>query len=209
MCLQPTRLTLARAMRTTTSVARRRIRARLFQSPCERSSTAQERRSPAADPGPPPRSAGAVLGRDAHVGVEAEPKSSPSHDLVSGRCRLAGREVERRQEALRARPAGAGDVVGGAVIGGGAHERQAERQVHAVVEVEQLERNQTLVVVERDDRVVSAARGLAKDGVGDQRARRRSRGGRQRRSARAPFRQPASPAEPLRRRTDPPRWRVG
>ncbi len=53
------------------------------------------------------------------------------------------------------------------MIGRGAQERQAERHVHGVIEVEQLHRDEALVVIERDHRVVLALAGVAEDDVGD------------------------------------------
>ena len=63
-----------------------------------------------------------------------------------------------RAASRRARDAGARDVVGGAVIRRRAHDRQAERDVHRLVEVDELDRDQALVVIHRDERVVAAVR---------------------------------------------------
>jgi hypothetical protein len=70
---------------------------------------------------------------------------------------------------------GAGDVVGGAVIGRRAHDRQPERDVHRLVEVDQLDRDQALIVVHRDHRVVAAVDRVAERRVGDERAEQRGR----------------------------------
>ena len=49
-------------------------------------------------------------------------------------------EVDGGDHSVGAGDAFPGDVGRGAVVGGGAHEREAERDVHAVVEREQLGR---------------------------------------------------------------------
>ena len=54
--------------------------------------------------------------------------------------------------------AGAGDVEGGAVVGRGAHERQAQRDVDRVVERQRLDRDQRLVVIHAERDVVGRAR---------------------------------------------------
>jgi len=51
------------------------------------------------------------------------------------------------------------------MIWAGADDRQAERDIHRVVEVEKFERDEALVVVHREHRVVVAPRGVAKDCV--------------------------------------------
>ena len=53
----------------------------------------------------------------------------------------------------------AGDVEGGAVIGRGAHDRQAQRDVDALVEMERLQRDQRLIVIHAERGVVVAPRG--------------------------------------------------
>ena len=80
-----------------------------------------------------------------------------------------GGELQRGDEAARAGLAGAGQREGGAVIGRGAHERQAERDVDAAVEGQRLERDQRLVVVHGDGGVVGAARLGVEQGVGGMR----------------------------------------
>ena len=72
----------------------------------------------------------------------------------AGRCSRG--EAQRGDEAVGARLAGAGEREGGAVVGRGAHERQAQRDVDAAVEGERLERDQRLVVIHGDRRVVGA-----------------------------------------------------
>ena len=80
------------------------------------------------------------------------------------------RHADRRHQACGARLAGAGEIVGGAVIDGGADDRQAEGDIDAVLEMQQLERDQPLIVVHADDRIVIPARGEVKEGVGAVRA---------------------------------------
>ena len=82
------------------------------------------------------------------------------------------RELERRDEARRARAAGAGDVEGGAVVGRGAHEGQPERHVDGMIERERLDRDQRLIVIHRERRVVAAPRGGVKHRVGRKRPAR-------------------------------------
>ena len=64
----------------------------------------------------------------------------------------------------------AGDVERGAVVGRGADDRQAERDVDAIVEVQRLQRDQRLVVVHAQRRVVARARRGLEHGVGGVRA---------------------------------------
>ena len=78
-------------------------------------------------------------------------------------------EPQGRDQARRIGAAGAGDIEGGAVIGRGADERQAERDVDAIVEGERLDRDQRLIVIHADRAVVSLARGFVEHGVGRQR----------------------------------------
>ena len=68
------------------------------------------------------------------------------------------RKLERGDQARRIGLAGAGDVEGGAVVGRGAHERQAERDVDRVVERQRLDRDQRLVVIHAERGVVGLAR---------------------------------------------------
>ena len=82
------------------------------------------------------------------------------------------RELQRGDQARRIGLAGAGDVEGRAVVGRGAHERQAERDVDAVIEGERLDRDQRLVVIHAERDVVGLARGLVEHGVGGKRAAR-------------------------------------
>src|SRR6478735_10702906 len=67
--------------------------------------------------------------------------------------RAEGRELDGGDGRPGIGLVGAGDVECGAMIGGGAHDRQPERQVHAFVEMESLERDQRLVVIQAERRV--------------------------------------------------------
>ena len=67
-------------------------------------------------------------------------------------------ELERRDEARRVGDPLSGDVERRAVIGGRAHERQAERDIDAVIEGEGLDRDQALVVIHRQRHVVARPR---------------------------------------------------
>src|SRR5574341_234764 len=65
---------------------------------------------------------------------------------LRGRCELDGK-LQRLGKAARIGAPGAGEVERGAVIDGGAHERQAERDVHAAAEGSVLEHRQALIVI--------------------------------------------------------------
>ena len=65
--------------------------------------------------------------------------------------------------------ASAGDVEGRPVVGGGAHERQAQSDVDRVIESQRLDRNQRLVVVHRKRRVIARARRPMEQRIGGQR----------------------------------------
>ena len=112
----------------------------------------------------------------------------------------ARRELERGDEARRARAAGAGDVERGAVIRRGAHERQAERHIDRMIERERLDRDQRLIVIHRERGVVAAPRGGVEHGVGRQRPARQNalRGATARRRARPRLRSssPSAPSSP-------------
>ena len=58
------------------------------------------------------------------------------------------------------------------MIGRGAHEGQAERHVHRIVEGQRLDRDQRLVVIHAERDVVARARPLVEQRVGRQRAER-------------------------------------
>jgi hypothetical protein len=62
-------------------------------------------------------------------------------------------QVDRGDHTVWARDAFAGDIERGAVIGTGARKRQAEGDVHAGMKGVQLQRNQTLVVIQTESSV--------------------------------------------------------
>ena len=67
-------------------------------------------------------------------------------------------QAQRLDQAARACLAGAGETEGRAMVGRGAHEGKAERHVDALLEGERLERDERLVVIHADGRVVGRAR---------------------------------------------------
>src|SRR5690606_37193033 len=71
----------------------------------------------------------------------------------------------------------AGDVERGAVIDRHAHDRQADRDVDAVVAVDRLERGMALIVIAGNHEFPFAAHGLRKQGVRGNRARGENAGG--------------------------------
>ena len=79
------------------------------------------------------------------------------------------RQSQRRNQACRVGGAGAGDVECGAVIRRGAHEGQAERDIDGVIEGERLDRDQRLIVIHAQCRVVARARLGMKHGIRRQR----------------------------------------
>ena len=88
----------------------------------------------------------------------------PSIGLTRRSAGRAARRAARRSAAIEAvglRDASAGDVEGGAVVGRGAHEGQAEGDVDAVVEGDGLDRDQRLVVIHGERGVVAGARAAA------------------------------------------------
>ena len=137
--------------------ARHRLLRRRRHGRAARSPPGSTRSRPAPDP---ERSAASPRG--ASVEGTGTPLGFPSDQLR--------RKIQRGKEAVGAGGARAGDVEGRAVIGGGAREGQAQRDVHGLVEVEELHGDEALIVVERDDGVERAARGLAEDDVGHVRA---------------------------------------
>src|SRR5690606_30382467 len=80
--------------------------------------------------------------------------------------REARGEAERLLHRAGVRAAGARDVERGPVVGRGAHEREAERDVHAAPEGDRLEGGHPDVVVGGDDGVEVAAERPGEDGVG-------------------------------------------
>ncbi len=84
-----------------------------------------------------------------------------------------GGELQGFDEAVRRGAPLGGDVERGAVVGRGAHERQPERDVDALIEAERLQRDQRLVVIHGDDGVIAAPRRGVKQRVGRVRPRHR------------------------------------
>src|SRR5207248_10300342 len=70
--------------------------------------------------------------------------------LVVGELR---RQIDRSEHTGWARDAFAGDIEGGAVIGTGARERQAEGDVGAGMKGVQLQRNQALIMIQTESGV--------------------------------------------------------
>ena len=75
-----------------------------------------------------------------------------------GSSRQSVGELERRDEARRIGDPLSGDIERRAVIGGCAHERQAERDIDAFVEGEGLRRDQALVVIHCERHIVARPR---------------------------------------------------
>ena len=82
-----------------------------------------------------------------------------------------GRKLQGCDETLGRGDALAGNVERRAVVGRCAHERQAERDVDALVEGQRLDRDEGLVVIHRDDCIVARAGGGMKQRVGGVRTR--------------------------------------
>ena len=105
------------------------------------------------------------------------PSEGIAHDAASrhrprGAWRGPGeprRQPQRGDQARRIGGAGAGDVEGGAVIRRGAHERQAERDVDGMIEGERLDRDQRLIVIHAERRVIVRARPFMKHRIGGKR----------------------------------------
>src|SRR5438067_2530804 len=75
-------------------------------------------------------------------------------------------QVDRRNHAVGACDAVAGDIEGSAVIGAGAGKGQAESNVHAGMEGVQLQRDQTLIVVKAESSVPFLVSEMEKERVG-------------------------------------------
>ena len=80
---------------------------------------------------------------------------SPAPSRPRRRSRAASLSAAIRLAVLGA--TGAGNVEGGAVVGRGAHEGQPERHVDGMIERERLDRDQRLIVIHRERRVVGRA----------------------------------------------------
>ena len=89
------------------------------------------------------------------------------------RRRLRGeprRKLQRLDQAAGIGAAGAGDIEGGAVIGRGADERQAERDIDGAVEGERLHRDQRLIVEHAERDIIAGPRLRMKKRVGGKRS---------------------------------------
>jgi hypothetical protein len=75
-------------------------------------------------------------------------------------CHLDG-----RNQAGGTGLAAPGQIVGGAVVHRGPHNRQAEGDIDSVIKMQELERDQPLVVVHADDSIVAALGGKPEKGV--------------------------------------------
>ena len=89
---------------------------------------------------------------------------------VRSAVREAGGEPQRLDQAGGIGEPLAGDVEGGAVVGRGAHEGQAQRHVDRAVEGQRLDRDQRLVMGHGDADVVAGAGGGVEQRVGRVRA---------------------------------------
>lgn len=78
------------------------------------------------------------------------------------------RHLQRRHEARLIGYALAGNAEGGAMVGRGADEGQAERDIDGIVEAERLGRNQRLIVIHAHRHVILLAGGIVEHGVGGQ-----------------------------------------
>ena len=97
------------------------------------------------------RRRGTARGRRAAARDSRQPARGPEPTLASRLSWRATRTASIRL-AGSARPR-AGDVERRAVVGAGAHQRQAQRDVHALLHAEVLHRDQALVVVHRDHHI--------------------------------------------------------
>ena len=85
----------------------------------------------------------------------------------AARCAaLACGLADRRGHRARVGAVLPGDVERGAMVGRGADDRQAERDVDAFLEMERLQRDQRLVVIHAQGGVVARARRGVEHGVG-------------------------------------------
>src|SRR5262249_40255926 len=75
------------------------------------------------------------------------------------------RPAHGRGHGVPARRAPPRDVIGRAVVDGGADERQSQRDVDRLTEAEQLDRGQSLIVKEREDQTELARGGAMEYGI--------------------------------------------
>ncbi len=105
---------------------------------------------------------GAVLARHARSMTGAAPAAIAGSGAQWSAAALAAPQAStRRPDSTGSARAAAGDVEGGAMVGRGAHEGQAERDVDAMVEGQGLDRDQRLVVIHAERHVVGRARAPA------------------------------------------------
>src|SRR5579859_4671673 len=83
--------------------------------------------------------------------------------------RHLGRQLQRRDQTVGARLAGAGQTEGGAVIGRGADEGQAEGDIDPAMKIERLDRDQHLVVIHAERHVIGRPRFGMEQGIARQR----------------------------------------
>src|ERR1700731_4804375 len=78
--------------------------------------------------------------------------------------------LERCQQAALIRLSGTGNVEGGAVVDGGADDRQTDRDIHPFVDAEDLQWAVPLVMIHRNDNIEVSPAGPEKEGVRGQRS---------------------------------------
>ena len=123
--------------------------------------------TPAAAAEPPPEDV--MLLREIRDSLRRPPAASrDDRSAVFSGEPPASRAIARLQQAGGVGAAGAGDVEGRAVVGAGAHQRQPQRDVHALVHAQILDGDQSLVVVHRHDHVELAAARAHEDRVGSE-----------------------------------------
>src|SRR5437762_7931351 len=81
---------------------------------------------------------------------------------VTGVTGHLGGQPDRRDQALRIGFALARNIERRSVIGRGADEREAQAHIDAATKIERLDRDQRLVVIHAEDRVVSCTRFVMK-----------------------------------------------
>ena len=79
---------------------------------------------------------------------------SGSRAVPAPPCRQFGRQMQSGDEARSTGPAAAGDVERGAMVGRRADEWQTQRDVYSTLEVQRLQRNQRLIMIHADGRII-------------------------------------------------------
>src|SRR5690606_33133512 len=93
-------------------------------------------------------------------------RRAPSVMGVQPACpRHLPRHAERRDQARRIGDALSGDIIGGAVIGRGADEIKAERDIDAAVKINGFQRDQRLIMIHAEDGVILRPRRRMKQAV--------------------------------------------